>query len=116
MSRLLIHLTTGPENPTRAALGLLVARTAMAGGHQVDVFLAGDAVDFLRAETRAAAAGIGTGSIAEHWDVLVSGAARLFGSGMSAKARGVASESDVELAPPDRLVELIDAADKVVVY
>jgi predicted peroxiredoxin len=116
MSRMLIHLTTGPENPTRAALALLVARTALVGGHGVDVFLAGDAVDFLRPETRAAANGVGTGSVAEHWDALVDGGAGMFGSGMSAKARGVASGGDVRLAPPDKLVELIDTADKVVVY
>ncbi len=116
MSRMLFHITTGTENPTRAALGLLVARTAMAEGHDVDVFLAGDGVDFLRAETRAVATGIGTGSISEHWEALVSGSATLYGSGMSAKARGVTSDGDVELAPPDKLVELIDGADKVVVY
>ena len=32
MARFLVHIATGPENPTRAALGLLVARTATAGG------------------------------------------------------------------------------------
>jgi len=116
MSRMLIQVTTGPENPTRAALGLLVALTAQKNGHQVDVFLAGDGVDYLRPETRAVAGGIGTGSVAEHWAALVTSDARLYGSGMSAKARGVASEGGVELAPPDRLVELIDAADKVIVY
>ena len=116
MSRILIHVTTGPENPTRAALGLLVAKTALAEGHAVDVFLAGDGVDYLRPETRAVASGIGTGSIADHWQALLDGGAGMYGSGMSAKARGVATEGDVELAPPERLVQLIDAADKVVVY
>ena len=28
MARLLFHITTGPENPTKATLGLLIARTA----------------------------------------------------------------------------------------
>ena len=44
MSRLLVHIATGPENPTRAALGLLVAKTALAAGHDVDLFFAGDGV------------------------------------------------------------------------
>jgi predicted peroxiredoxin len=48
MSSFLIHTATGPENPTRAALGLLVARTALEEGHEVAVFLPGDAVDLLR--------------------------------------------------------------------
>lgn len=28
MGKLLVHIATGPQNPTRAALGLLIARTA----------------------------------------------------------------------------------------
>ncbi|CAN5455797.1 hypothetical protein BH23CHL8_BH23CHL8_16390 [soil metagenome] len=116
MARLLIHVTTGPENATRATLGLLIARTALAAGHDVDVFLAGDGVDLLRPETREATSGVGTGNAAEHWDALVEGGARLFGSGLSAKARGVTSDGRVELAPPDRLVALVVEADKVLVY
>jgi uncharacterized protein len=116
MARLLIHVTTGPENATRAALGLLVAKTALAAGHEVDVFLAGDGVDLLRPETREAITGVGTGNAAEHWDALVEGGARLFGSGLSATARGVTPDSGVELAPPDRLVALVVEADRVVVY
>ena len=44
MAKLLVHLATGPENPTRAALALLVARTAAEEGHDVRLFVAGDAV------------------------------------------------------------------------
>ncbi len=44
MAKILVHLATGPENPTRAALALLVARTAAGEGHEVQLFLAGDAV------------------------------------------------------------------------
>ena len=71
MSRILVHLATGPENPTRGALAFLVARTAAAGGHDVSVFLAGDAVAYLRDATLDAAAGIGTGSMREHYAALV---------------------------------------------
>ena len=77
MSRLLVHIATGPENPTRAALGLLVARTALAAGHDVDVFFAGDGVGILRPETLDAGQGIGTGSFREHIDALVAGGVTL---------------------------------------
>ena len=73
MSRILIHLVTGPENPTRAALALLVGRTAMDAGHDVDLFIAGDGVANLRPETLDAGHGIGTGSLREHVDALVAG-------------------------------------------
>jgi len=114
--RLLVHIATGPENPTRLALGLLVARTALAEGHDVDVFLAGDGVDALRGETREQLHGIGTGSAVEHWDALVAGGARIFASGLSSKARGIGPIDGVELAPPQRLVALIAEADRVVSY
>lgn len=119
MPRLLVQIATGPENPTRAALGLLVARTARDDGHEVDVFLAGDAVSFLRPETRDAAHGIGTGHVREHLEALAGGGATLHASGLSSKARGISAEIAglaVTLDPPSRLVELVFAADRVLVY
>lgn len=46
--KLLVHITHGPENPTRAALGFLVAKSALDEGHAVSLFLAGDAVRLLQ--------------------------------------------------------------------
>jgi uncharacterized protein len=120
MSRLLVHIATGPENPTRVALGLLVARSALAAGHAVDLFIAGDGVGILRPETLDAGQGIGTGSFREHIDALVAGGASLSASGMSSKARGLGPDAlgglPVVMAPPDRLVELAFEADRVLVY
>lgn len=120
MSRLLVHIATGPEDPTRVALGLLVARSALEAGHDVDLFIAGDGVAVLRPETLDAGHGIGTGSLREHVDALVAGGARLYASGMSSKARGLTPESlgglAVTMAPPTRLVELAFQADRVITY
>jgi predicted peroxiredoxin len=114
--RLLVNLATGPENPTRAALALLVARTAAAEGHDVRLFLAGDAVQLVRPETAEAAHGIGTGSVSEHLDALATAGVPITLSGLSSKARGVAVDGGVELAPPTRLVELADWAETTLVY
>jgi predicted peroxiredoxin len=117
---LLVQIVTGPENPTRVALGLLVARTALGAGHSVDVFFAGDGVSNLRPATVDLAQGIGTGSIGEHIGALVAGSASLYASGLSSKARGLGADDlgglPVTMAPPDRLVELVFAADRVLVY
>ena len=115
---MLIHLATGPENPTRAALALLVARTAADEGHDVSVFVAGDAVQLLRPETAAAATGVGTGNFGEHLGALRGAGIAIFASGMSSKARGLdlGPIDGVEPAQPQKLVELATAADTTLSY
>ena len=120
MSKLLVHLVSGPENPTRAALAFLVARTAKSAGHEVTMFLAGDGVGYLRDATMDAAIGIGTGSVREHHTALAEARVPIYASGMSSKARGLDEAGlggkAVTFAPPDKLVELIVDADRVIVY
>ncbi len=117
MAKLLVNLATGPENPTRAALALLVAKTAADEGHEVSVFLAGDAVQLLRPETAAATHGIGTGSFQEHWAALRDAGIPVYASGMSSKARGIDEETaGVQLAPPQKLVELATSAATTLTY
>lgn len=118
MAKVLIHLATGPENATRAALALLVAKTAASEGNEVSVFVAGDGVQLVRAATAEATHGVGTGSVAEHLAALREAGAGLFLSGMSSKARELAPEAaeGFELAPPEKLVELAMAADTVLTY
>src|SRR3954462_2350392 len=114
MAKLLVHLATGPENPTRGALALLVARTAAEEGHDVQLFLAGDAVQYARPATASTAHGIGTGSFGEHWEALASAGVPSFLSGVWSNARGLepdAAAEGVELAPPTKLVELATWAD-----
>lgn len=119
MSKLLIHLATGPENPTRAALAFLVARSAAEGGHEVQMFLAGDAVQLARPETASAVNGVGTGNVGEHWDALVAADVAIFLSGMSSKARGVQADvrqGGIQMAQPQKLVELAFWADRTLTY
>ena len=120
MGKLLVHVTHGPEAPTRAALGFLVARAAVEAGHDVSVFLAGDAVQLLRDAVLDNLDGLGTGSLRESFDAVVAGGARIYVSGMSGKARGL-GEGDLqgkpaELAMPGRLVELAFEHDRVLTY
>lgn len=120
MGKLLIHLTSGPEAPTRAALGLLVARAALDEGHEVSVFLAGDAVQLIREAVLDSLTGLGTGSLRESFDAIVDGGGRFYVSGMSSKVRGVV-ESDlegkpVEFAMPTRLVQLVFESDRSLTY
>lgn len=120
MGSLLVHITHGPDAPTRAALGFLVARAALEAGHDVSLFLAGDAAVLVRAAEMSEVEGLGTGKLAETLPAVVKGGGKIYVSGMSAKARGV-EESDLEttgaqFALPPKLVELTFACDRVLTY
>ena len=120
MAKILVHVTCGPESPTKAALGFLVAQAAVDEGHEVSMFLAGDGVQLLRDAVLDTLEGLGTGSLRESYDAVVAGGARLYASGMSSKARGV-TEADlegkpVELAMPNRLVQLAVESDRILTY
>ena|SRR3712207_5053256 len=120
MPTILVHCTCGPEDPTRAALAFLVAKTAVAEGHTVSVFLAADGVQLVRDAVLDSLTGLGTGSLRESYDALVAGGGRLYLSGMSSKARGV-TDADIEGKPaefamPDVLVRLAVEADRMFTY
>ena len=119
MSKLLVHLTHGPEAPTRAALAFLAARTAIEEGHEVVLFLAGDGVQVLRKTVVDSLVGIGTGSLREHVEAIAAAGVPVYASGMSSKARGLEVGDcalPVEMAPPSRLVHLTFEADRVLTY
>jgi len=116
MSKLLINVTHGPESPTRAALGFLVGRAAVDEGHEVSLFLAGDAVQLLRVPTLDALVGLGTGSLRESYDAIIAAGGRFYVSGMSSKVRGFEPDGVAEPAMPDRLVKLALEADTVFTY
>jgi predicted peroxiredoxin len=120
MATILVHVTTGPENPTKAALAFLVAKAAVDEGHAVTMFLAGDSVQLLRDDVLDSLTGLGTGSLRESYDAVVAAGTQIYASGMSSKVRGLA-EGDVagkpvELAMPSKLVQLTLEADRVLTY
>ncbi len=120
MGSLLVHVTHGPEAPTRAALAVLVAKSAVDTGHQVVMFFAGDATNLLREVTADTVQGIGTGSFGENLRALGQASVPIFASAMSAKARGVegnlVGDLAVEFAMPTKLVELTMMSDRVLTY
>ncbi|HYA08706.1 MAG TPA: DsrE family protein [Gaiellaceae bacterium] len=120
MAKILVHVTRGPEDPTRAALAFLVGKAALEEGHEVSLFLAGDGVQLLRDAVLDNLSGLGTGRLRESYDALVAGGARFYLSGMSSAGRGVL-EGDLagkpaEFAQPQRLVQLALDHDRTLTY
>ncbi len=120
MASLLVHVTCGTENPTKAALAFFVAATAVEAGHEVHVFLAGDAVQLMREPVLSGLTGLGTGRLQDHYGKIKAGGGYLYLSAASCAARGV-SEADLagiphEMAVPATLVNLLMRCDRSIVY
>ncbi len=116
----LVHIHTGPDNPTEAALGFTVAAAAQKAGHTVTLFLAGDGASLITDAAIASVEGKGTGKLKDSFDALIKGGAHIYISGNSAKARNI-TDADLkgkpaEFALPAKLVELAAAADVVLSY
>ena len=116
----LVKITAGPDDPTTAALGFIIAATAQNEGHTVTVFLAGDGASLITDAAINSVEGKGTGKLADHFGALIKGGAHIYISGNSAKARNV-TDADLagkpaEFAMPAKFVELAAAADVVLVY
>jgi uncharacterized protein len=118
--KILIHITQGPEDRTRAALAFLVAKSALDEGHTVYLFLAGDGVNLFRKEVLETLTGTGTGKLSEHFQAIVRGGGKFYLSGMSAKARGltedILTDKPAEFAMPNRLIQLAVESDRMFVY
>ena len=119
MATILVHIHTGPENPTKAALGLLIALTSLREGHDVSLFLAGDAVHLL-APDHQDLEGVGTGCVGDHLQGLAEADVPMRVSGMSAKARGyddsLLDGQNASFSMPDGLVAMATGADTVLCY
>ena len=120
MAKILVHVTHGPEHPTRAALGFMIARCAIEEGHTVSLFLAGDAVQLLREPILDSVIGLGTGRLRESYDIIVAGGGRFYLSILSSNARGI-SQADLagkpaELVMPKVLVQLSLEHDRMFTY
>jgi predicted peroxiredoxin len=120
MASILVHLTHGPEHPTRAALAFLVAKAAIDDGHKVTMFLAGDAVQLMRDGVLDNLVGLGTGNLRELFNAIAASGSKIHLSGMSSKVRGLDSQAvsgkPVEMATPNVLVKLALEHDKMFTY
>ena len=118
--KILVHVTHGPESPTRAALAFLVAKAAIDEGQSVSIFLAGDAVQLIRDSVLDNLAGLGTGKLRDAYDAIVKGGGRFYLSGLSSNARAVTAADlqgkPAEFAMPNVLIKLSLEHDRMFTY
>jgi predicted peroxiredoxin len=120
MASILVHITHGPEHPSRAALVFHVAKAALDQGYSVTLFLAGDGVQLMRDGVLDHLTGLGTGTLRQLYDAVVSAGTKIYLSGMSSKTRGL-SEAELagkpyEFGGPADLVRLAVEHDRMFTY
>ena len=120
MAKFLIHITTGPSDPTKPTLGCLIAATALKKGNKVNVFIAGDGVHLFGPDSLSTTEGLGIGKLSDIVASINEGGGQFYLSGRSAQARGydeaILKGHRAEFAMPDKLVELASEADTVLCY
>ena len=120
MSKILVHIHSGPDLKNKATLGMLVALTACKKGDDVNIFLAADGTHLLNIKSEGEVVGQGTGDLKNHLDELKQNKIKLYVSGMSAKARGydesLLNGFNAEFAMPDKLLTLSIESDSILCY
>ena len=117
--RFFIQIAHGPDAGSLAHRGLLIARAAAEKGHEVDVFLAGGATGLLAQEELELATAFGP-RVGELVAAILARGGRIYASSAAIADRGVVLPADiasrVEPSPPDTIIDLAVAADRVLTY
>ncbi len=120
MSKVLVHIHSGPDLKNKATLGMLVALTAFKKGDEVNIFLGADGTHLLNVKSEGEVVGQGTGDLKKHLDEIKENNIKLFVSGMSAKARGydnsLLNDFNAEFSMPEKLLELSKESNVILCY
>jgi predicted peroxiredoxin len=116
--KIMIKSAWGSDDPTKAAFPFAHGHALAEAGHEVQIFLLGEAVGLMRRSVAEAVVPVGWPRVAE---VLEKAAARripIYACGTCARARGV-TESDLanwgaKFGSPKIFVSLVEWADRVI--
>lgn len=108
----------GSDDPTKAAFPFLHALALAESGHEVQIFLLGEAVSLMRDPVAKAVVPVGWPPVSETLSKLVEKKIQIFACGACCRARGV-TESDLanknaKFGSPEIFVGLVEWSDKII--
>ena len=108
----------GSDDPTKAAFPFLHGLALAEAGHNVRIFLLGEAVSVMRKSVAGAIVPVGWPPLAETLDKVVARRVPIYACGACCRARGV-TEQDLanykaKLGNPSIFVSLVEWADRVI--
>src|SRR6201997_1206325 len=116
--KILIKSAWGSDDPTKAAFPFLHGLALSEAGHDVQIFLLGEAVSLMRKSVATAVVPVGWPPLAGTLDKVVAQNIQIYACGACSRARGV-TEADLrqykaKFGNPTIFVGLVEWADRVI--
>jgi predicted peroxiredoxin len=116
--KIMIKSAWGSDDPTKAAFPFNHGLALAEAGHQVQIFLLGEAVNLMRRSVAEAVVPVGWPKIAESLSKIADKHIQIYACGACSRARGV-SEADLnnfgaKFGNPQIFVSLVEWCDKVI--
>ena len=116
--KILMKNAWGSDDPTKAAFPFLHGDVLSEAGHEIQIFLLGEAVSLMRKSVANAVVPVGWPPLAEVLAKLVAKKIPIYACGACSRARGVTetdlAEFGAKFGNPKIFVSLIEWADKVI--
>jgi predicted peroxiredoxin len=116
--KIMMKSAWGSDDPTKAAFPFLHGLALAEAGHEVQIFLLGEATSLMRKATAAAVVPVGWPPLIETLQKLAGKRITLFVCGACSRARGVSQEDlnqwGAKFGNPAIFVELVEWADRII--
>lgn len=118
MAKIFMKSSWGSDNPTNAEMVFGHGNALASAGHEVRIFLLGEAVTLTRAVVRENLMPVGWPSVAEQWSESIELGIRIEICGACSRARGVTNKEIVDagaiLGTPESFVEDVEWSEKII--
>jgi predicted peroxiredoxin len=114
----MIKSAWGSDDPTKAAFPFLHGDALSEAGHEVQIFLLGEAVSLMRKSVANAVVPVGWPPLSEVLNKIVTKKIQMYACGACSRARGITETDLTEYAAkfgnPKIFVSLVEWADKII--
>ena len=118
MANIFMKSSWGSDNPTNAEMVFGHANALANAGHEVRIFLLGEAVTLARPVVRENLTPVGWPSIAEQWNESIKLGILIEGCGACSRARGVSEKEITEagalIGTPESFVRDVEWSEKII--
>ena len=116
--RIMMKSAWGSDDPTKAAFAFLHGHALAEAGHDVQIFLLGEAVTLMRSSVAAAVVPVGWPPLSEILAKVVARKIPIYACGACCRARGVTEQDlgtvSAKFGSPEIFVAMVEWADRII--